>query len=79
MRLKIEGTRKRLWLSARETWDWANRHNLRWPCSTLAGAHLYAEFLEGNLVDYALDGHHSMELTAAEFDSITDDALTGRL
>jgi hypothetical protein len=45
-----------LWLSADDTWTWANRPNAKWPCSSIAGKRLYAEFEpNGDLVDMALD------------------------
>jgi len=69
--------RNKIWLSARDTTNWANRPSALWPCSTIAGHRLFAEFdKDGNLLDYTIDGRndqHTDAIDVTEFNAITDD------
>jgi len=66
-----------LWLSARDTEEWANRPGARWPCSFLAGRRLFAAFdSHGNLVDMSVDGGRGeQDCPGDEFDAITTDFI----
>ena len=75
MRTSKVGGVTRLWLSARETSEWARRPGASWPCSQITGRPLYAEFdRHGDLIDYRLSGA-SMDVSCDEFDAITSDFL----
>ena len=68
----------KLWLTAQDTYTWANRPGALWPCSTLAGKTLYAEFDGPDLVAMSVDdGHGDQDIPADEFNAITSDFLTG--
>lgn len=65
----------KLWLSASDTYEWAHRPGASWPCSTLSGKRLFAEFdSRGDLVDMAINGR-STDCDANEFNAITSDYL----
>lgn len=66
-----------LWLSARDTEDWASRPGARWPCSFLAGRRLFAQFdRHGDLVDLAIDGGRGdQDCPADEFNAIVADFI----
>ena len=68
MRTKRDETTFKVWLSARETADWATS----WPCSTIGGHRLFAEFQRGDLVDLALDGCLA-DCDAHELNAIIED------
>ena len=78
MRIKKTKQTTRLWLSAVDTYDWANKSGAAWPCSVLSGHRLYAEFINFDLVDMTIDGK-SKDCSANEFNAITSDFLGGRL
>ena len=64
-----------LWLSANNTYDWAHKSGAIWPCSTLSGHRLYAQFDSyGDLIDMTIDGK-SKDCPADEFNAITSDFL----
>lgn len=76
-RIVISPGRVKLWVSARETYAWANRPGNRWPCSQLSFRRFYAEFDTNGLCDFTLDGQglgsrdlDSNELTACCRDMI---------
>lgn len=65
----------KLWLSANDTYNWANKSGARWLCSELSGHRLFAEFdKQGDLVDMTIDGR-SKDCLADEFNAITSDFL----
>jgi hypothetical protein len=77
MRIKKSDQGTQLWLSAIDTYDWANRIGNAWPCSELSGHRLYAEFdKDGDLVDCTIDGR-SKDCSANEFNAITSDFMKG--
>ena len=68
-----------IWISARETAEWATQPGKRWPCSELAGRRVFAAFdARGNLVDMAIDGRTDTDCDATEFDALTSDFLAAR-
>lgn len=79
MRTKRSSSGVKLWLSANDTWRWANRPNARWPGSTLSGRRLFAEFdSRGDLIDMAIDGGKGdQDCDGNEFHAITSDFLEG--
>jgi hypothetical protein len=46
----------KLWLSANDTYNWANKPGASWPCSTLSGHKLFVEFDSNGICNIALDG-----------------------
>lgn len=73
MRVQITGNRIKLWLSASDTAIWARR----WPCSTLGGKRLFAEFDSNGLCDLTINGRDG-DCDGNEFDAITADFLAGK-
>lgn len=78
-RIKGDHAFTRLWLSANDTYDWAHRPRAQWPCSTLAGHRVYAEFQNGDLVDLRVDGRWNgrtaERIDGDEFNAMTSDFL----
>ena len=77
MKVERHGNTVKVWLSANDTYDWAHRPGAAWPCSFLADKTLFAEFDDGDLVNYAVDGTtgEDVDLPADEFDAITSDFI----
>ena len=75
MKIINSGNTIKLWLSANDTYDWANRPGASWPCSFLAGKKLFAEFDNGDLVDFAVNGKDGVDVDCNEFTAITDDFI----
>jgi hypothetical protein len=68
-----------IWISARETHEWANRAGAKWPCSAIAGRRLFAEFdSSGDLVGLTVDGRSDVDTDINEFSAITSDFLRER-
>ena len=67
-----------LWISARETWDWAHKPRGLWPYSEIAGHRLFVAFTsKGDLVDVAIDGSNA-DVSVFELNAITSDFLRAR-
>lgn len=86
MRVNIQPTSVKLWLTADETETWANSPGESWPCSALEGKSLFAEFDENGLVDFAVDSPelHIQEaqeiyIESSEVNAITSDFLQDKL
>jgi hypothetical protein len=76
VRVKIHDNSVTLWLSEKDTWDWAHRPGAAWPCSQLADRRLMACFDRHGLVDLAIDGGRGdQDVNADEFNAITSDFL----
>lgn len=73
---KINGYTK-IWLSANDTRDWAHKAGASWPCSTLSGKHLFAEFEpSGDLVEFNLNnGRGDQDCPADELNAIVADHI----
>ena len=71
----------KLWLSARDTYRWATRPGRAWPCSTLSGKRLFAEFdAVGDLVDLTVNGRvASVHIDGVELDAIAADFILAHL
>jgi len=76
MRIKRTGKNVKLWLSANDTYNWAHKAGVCWPCSFLAGKRLFAEFEDGDLIYYAVNGRIARDMQADEFNAITSDYIT---
>lgn len=78
MRTKIHKDDVSVWISANETYRWANAVGTSWPCSTLSGHRIFAAFDSNGLVDIAIDGKDT-DCDANEFNALVSDALLCRL
>lgn len=75
--LTTESGDVKLWLSARDTYDWAHKAGAQWPCSFLADRRVFVEFDgRGDLVDVAIDGGRGeQDCPADELNAIAADYL----
>lgn len=78
MRTMIFDSGVKLWLSARETYDWAHRPGSSWPCSQLSDKRLFVEFDRNGLCDLAINGRMT-DCDANELNAITSDFLAKKL
>ena len=71
----------KIWLSARDTYDWARRPGNSWPCFQLSDRRVFAEFApNGDLVDLSINGGRGpQDCDATEFNAITEDFLGAQL
>lgn len=76
MRLKTTESSVHVWLSARETYDWAEGS---WPCSTLADRRVFASFDRTGLVDLTIDGREGVDVDGYELSALVADLLRDRL
>ncbi len=76
MRMKNDGSTTKIWLSAEDTYKWAHRVGASWPCSTLSGKRLFAEFDDGDLVDLTINGKANQDCDASEFNAMIADLTT---
>ena len=79
MRTSITTSQITLWLSKRDTYDWARRADASWPCSTIAGKSLVAVFDQNGLVDLVINGRAAGEIDGTEFNAITADFLRDKV
>ena len=70
----------KVWLSARDTEQWATRPGAAWPCSELRGGSVFAEFdRQGDLVDLAINGGRGeQDCSADEFNACLTDHIASR-
>jgi len=60
MRIKRDGVWRQIWASNQDTERWANRDGSAWPCSTIRGHRVFAEFdTNDDLIDLRIDGGDS--------------------
>lgn len=76
MKIEKQDNTIKLWLSAEDTYRWANKPGATWPCSVLSGKTLFAKFSNGDLVDHTIDSKDGVDVPGDEFDAITSDFLT---
>jgi hypothetical protein len=75
MRVIVTTNSIKLWASARDTAEWAQRPTQRWPCSTLSGHRFFVEFDRNGLLDFALDGKIDADVDAHELSCCASDLL----
>ena len=73
-----------LWLSADDTYNWANKPHAHWPCSTLSNKRMVAVFDSNGLCDISVNGRVAGdgELSAidgTEFSAIVADFMRAKL
>jgi len=76
MRLKTTESSVYVWLSARDTYYWADDN---WPGSTLADRRVFAKLDTGDLVDLTVDGSYDVDVDGTELTAILSDHLRERL
>ena len=74
MRTQVFDAGVKLWLSANDTYCWAER----WPCSELSGKRLFVEYDRGGLIDLAINGRMG-DCSNHELTAIASDHLRGKL
>lgn len=82
MRLQDSGNAVTLWVSARDTYDWAHRIGAAWPCSTLSGKRFVATFDTNGLLDLTVNGRYpseSLDIDGNELSAICSDLLRDRI
>lgn len=79
MRLLDNGDSVALWVSARETYDWAHRIGSAWPCSVLSGHRFFAAFDTNGLYDLTVNGGEASDVPSDELSAIVADLLGERL
>ena len=79
MRFKDSGNAITIWLSARDTVEWATRPGAAWPCSTLRGKRLCADFDMSGLIDLTINGKDGADCDCHEFNAITSDFIETRI
>ena len=75
MRIQRYGETVKIWASARDTYNWANRPGESWPCSVLSDNRLFVELHKGDLVDIALNGYDTCMVDINELNAFIEDAL----
>lgn len=79
MRARIYDSGFALWLSARDTYEWARRPGSAWPCSELSGRRLWVEFDHSGLVDFSVDGVDGVDVPGDELSAIVADHIRRRI
>jgi hypothetical protein len=80
MRIQTWDTGVKLWLSARDTEDWATRPGAVWPRSELRGRRLFVEYDRNGLFDLLIDsGRGEQDCPGHELDAMVSDHLAGKL
>jgi hypothetical protein len=75
VRIKADQYGIRIWVSARVTYDWANRPGERWPCSVIAGHRIFAALARnGDLVEFTMDGR-DQDVPSDELNALLHDML----
>ena len=76
MRTRIMPYSVALWLSANDTYNWANRPGNRWPCSQLSGNRIAVCFDDNGLCEFTMNGKTAdvdgNELSACYSDHLRD-------
>ena len=72
---KVEyGETLKIWLSDKDTYNWAHRPGRAWPCSWLSGKRVFAEYYKDDLVDMSINGRME-DCDGNEFDAIMRDFI----
>jgi hypothetical protein len=80
MKTQITDSHIKIWLSANDTYEWANRPGESWPCSSISGNRLFAEFDKNGLLDLQVNGGYPEDiLPSDEFNAITSDFIKTRI
>ena len=76
MRTKDTGDGYTMWLSARDTYDWAHKTGAVWPCSQLSDRRVVVCVDDNGLCDISIDGGRGeQDVDGNELDAIVSDHL----
>ena len=75
MRISKRDNGYTMWLSARDTYAWANKEGAVWPCSRLAGHRLAVVVNRNGLFELISDGHQTGSVNESELIAIVTDHL----
>jgi hypothetical protein len=64
-----------MWLSARDTYEWAHKAGAAWPCSTLSDKRCMVVVDGTGLCDFTVNGRDNYGTGGAELDAIVSDHL----
>ena len=78
MRIEESITGYSIWLSARDTYNWANKAGARWPCSELCGNRFMACVDANGLCDFTLNGAGDIDVNGTELAACITDHLPER-
>ena len=78
MRFEDNGDSIAIWLSARDTYEWARKPGAAWPCSSLEGKRISAAFDTNGLYDLTINGK-DLDCDANEFNAITSDFIATKI
>ena len=80
MRRIIHSGGFKLWASADDTYSWAHRAGAAWPCSTLSGRRVFAEFDDNGVLDFAINGGRGeQDADGHEFAAMVSDMMRGHV
>ena len=65
-----------LWVSAKDTREWANKPGSTWPCSKLSGKRFYVGVDPNGLYDFTVNGKDADDIDGVELDAIVSDLLS---
>lgn len=76
MKIRIDENAKgyTLWLSANDTYRWANRPGSSWPCSDCSGERLAIVVDSNGLCDFTMNGR-SADIDGTELEAIVSDHI----
>jgi len=77
MRIQEHWGNTTIYLSERDTFDWAHKDGAAWPCSECSGHKLRIELERGDLIGFAIDGKDG-DMNAAELSAIINDCFVKR-
>jgi len=75
MRIKDNGNSIAVWLSARDTYDWAHKAGAVWPCSGLSDKRIFAAFDTNGLYELTVNGRWDHTIDSAEFNAVMADHI----
>jgi hypothetical protein len=80
MRISIQDASFTIWLSASDTWTWANGYP-SWPCSTLEDKRICASFDDNGIVDLTVNGRDDDDddIDGSELSSCVADHAASKL
>jgi len=87
MRISIQDASFTIWLSASDTWTWANGYRSRseghdpecWPCSTIEDKRIRASFDDNGIVDLTVNGRDDDDIDGSELSCCVADHAASKL
>ena len=78
MRMQIGESGIVVWLSPRDTYEWAHKPGAHWPCSTLSNRRVMAGFDSNGLCEFTINGRDG-DCDSHEFNAILADLCGSRV